>query len=164
MKRRAAVAVVLRDIGDLKILLVKRKEIQQDPWSGQVALPGGIQKGQEYLVQTAIRETEEETGISLSIEDVVGSLTPTFPKNDPRIEVIPFVFFLSKEPETKPGDEIELCKWVSLKELLLNKRDFELPDGRTVPAFILESLVVWGMTYGILLDLFEFLGDLEIQI
>ena len=44
MVRRAAVAVVLRDVGELQVLLVKRKERLGDPWSGQIALPGGMQK------------------------------------------------------------------------------------------------------------------------
>ena len=39
---RAAVAIVLRQ-GDpgLEFLLIKRAEREGDPWSGQVALPGG---------------------------------------------------------------------------------------------------------------------------
>src|SRR5215208_5556775 len=41
--RRAAVAIVLRNAGDgvIELLLIKRSEREDDPWSGHIALPGG---------------------------------------------------------------------------------------------------------------------------
>ncbi len=162
MSKKAAVAVVLRELNELEILLVKRKERPQDPWSGQVALPGGLRKKSESFLQTAIRETKEETGISLSSKEVIGSLEPTCPKNDPEMEVVPFVFFLSKDVQFKPGYEIEFCKWISLQRLMSNRVKIELSDGRRVPACTFEDLIVWGMTYRILLDLLEFLKDLKV--
>ena len=43
--RYAAIALVLRvpDDGDPELLLIKRAEAAQDPWSGHVACPGGRQ-------------------------------------------------------------------------------------------------------------------------
>ncbi len=162
MSKRAAVAILLRDCGEIEILLVKRRERPQDPWSGQIALPGGMQKENEHLLQTAIRETEEETGISLSYEEVIGTLESTNPSNKPEIEVIPFIFFISKKKEPKPGNEIEFCRWVPIEKLLTNKVESKLSDGKRVPAFSFENIVVWGMTYRILLDLLKFLRDLRI--
>eukprot|EP00943_MAST-04B_sp_MAST-4B-sp1_P009694 g9694.t1 len=56
---------------DLECLFIKRAIIQQDPWSGQVALPGGKQEEQDQNsdYNTAIRETREEIGIDLSNTD-----------------------------------------------------------------------------------------------
>jgi len=162
MLRRAAVAVLLRDVNRLEILLVKRKTRPEDPWSGQIALPGGMQKEKEYLLQTAIRETKEETGISLTLEELIGILEPANPKNKPEIEVVPFVFFISRKEEPVPGEEIEFCSWVPLEELLKNRVNEKLADDKIVPACTFEGIVVWGMTFRILLALFEFLKDLRI--
>ena len=70
--REAAVALVLRDRGGLEVLLIKRAEIDGDPWSGHMALPGGRRDPDDTdLLATAIRETEEETGIVVYGPDVV---------------------------------------------------------------------------------------------
>ncbi|RLG48367.1 MAG: hypothetical protein DRN90_03595 [Thermoproteota archaeon] len=120
-------------------------------------------KGSERLLQTAIRETREETGISLSINEVLGTLEPTYPKNAPGIEVIPFIFFLSKEMELRPGDEIEFCRWIPLAKILSNAAEIKLPGKGRVSAFIFENMVIWGMTHGILLDLWRFLEELGLN-
>ena len=57
--------------GKLECLFIKRAIIQQDPWSGQVALPGGKQEqkdnGSDF--NTAVREAHEEIGVDLSDEN-----------------------------------------------------------------------------------------------
>ncbi|KAK3255750.1 hypothetical protein CYMTET_35083, partial [Cymbomonas tetramitiformis] len=75
--RRAAVAMILRpcrssqgdgDIpGEVELLLLKRASRTGDPWSGNVCLPGGHVEPKETLVQAAIRETKEETGLDLDV-------------------------------------------------------------------------------------------------
>ena len=63
----AAVVIILRsNHKDVEVLLVKRAKKITDPWSGQVALPGGKKNSNdENLKNTVIRETLEETGIHL---------------------------------------------------------------------------------------------------
>jgi ADP-ribose pyrophosphatase len=64
--RKAAVALIFRlgenDVPEL--LFIKRAEYEGDPWSGQIAFPGGRAEARDAsLAETAIRETREETGI-----------------------------------------------------------------------------------------------------
>ena len=62
----AAVALVLRQAPALELLLIKRSSSEDDPWSGQMALPGGRRDPADAGLQhTAIRETHEEVGLDL---------------------------------------------------------------------------------------------------
>src|SRR5258706_3496876 len=76
--RRAAVALIFR-LGEndmLELLFIKRAEYEGDPWSGQIAFPGGRAEARDAsLEETAIRETREETWIGLAREwTIVGML------------------------------------------------------------------------------------------
>src|SRR5439155_1604605 len=72
--RPAAVALVLIEGREgLEALFIHRAERAGDPWSGQVALPGGRHEPSDPdLLATAIRETLEETGVDLSRAECLG--------------------------------------------------------------------------------------------
>src|SRR5260221_3044496 len=80
--RPAAVTLVLLDGPQgLEILLIKRAERGDDPWSGQIALPGGrYAAGDSDLEATAVRETREETGVDLSGAERLGALDDLHPR------------------------------------------------------------------------------------
>src|SRR6266403_5743366 len=64
--RPAAVALVLLEGPQgLEILLIKRAERGDDPWSGQIALPGGRYEGGDRDPEaTAVRGTGEGRGVA----------------------------------------------------------------------------------------------------
>jgi len=80
--RRAAVALIIRlnpETAEPEIFFIQRAHYETGPWSGQIAFPGGREEpGDESLVDTAVRETGEETGVELRrdlypLEEIVGS-------------------------------------------------------------------------------------------
>jgi 8-oxo-dGTP pyrophosphatase MutT (NUDIX family) len=156
----AAVALLLRDVeGDLKLLVVKRVENPKDPWSGQMALPGGRRETKDKnLRETAIREAFEETGIDL-LNDArfLGVLEAVRSAVRPGMTVLPFVVLIGYEPEIRLShEELEQYIWVTPKQLVENKGSTKFSFG-TFPAYIIGSNVIWGLTYMILTRFLELL-------
>lgn len=63
-----AVTVFVVD-GQDRVLLIQRTD------NGLWALPGGAQDFGEYIAETAVRETREESGIDVEVVDIVGIYT-----------------------------------------------------------------------------------------
>ena len=141
---------------DPDILLIKRATRDGDPWSGQMAFPGGRrERGDSDLVETACRETLEETGVALQRQNLVGELDDIRPLGPglPRVIVRPFVFLLDELPEVVTNSEVDLFLWVKLSDLIdLGGSATVMENGMafTVPAYNIGPHVVWGLTERIL--------------
>ena len=73
----AAVAAVMRE-GDLgvEMLFIERARKVGDPWSGQMAFPGGrTSRDDAHTLATAQRETSEELGLELRNANALGRLS-----------------------------------------------------------------------------------------
>ncbi len=148
----AAVALVLRHVNrDFQILLVKRIESPSDPWSGQMAFPGGKRDSKDRdIKQTVVRETLEETNINLARRcRFLGVLENTRSSVNPKLVVTPFVALLEHNPTIMLNRELEGYLWVSLKKLRESRGTARFSFGE-VPAYFVEGNVVWGLTHGIL--------------
>jgi len=166
--RRAAVALIFRagENGVPELLFIKRAEYPADPWSGQVAFPGGREEaGDANLADTALRETREETGIDLRNDGtVIGTLDDLRPQTTglPAIIVRPYVVLLKRADSLLLSDEVALAFWVPLEELRQagSWRDtsvFARGIQLTARAFHHEGHVIWGMTERILAQLLALL-------
>ncbi|RNL51978.1 CoA pyrophosphatase [Arthrobacter oryzae] len=105
--RRAAVAVtVYEKSGSLHVLIIKRAARGSN--AGQWALPGGRMDPGEDLVDTALRELHEETGLLASRDDVVGTLDD-FPASR-GIVITPVVVLLDEpqRPRRQPAEVASL--------------------------------------------------------
>lgn len=158
--REAAVALLVRAAEDLELLLIKRAEHESDPWSGHMALPGGRRdESDEDLLHTALREAEEEVGVSVQRDlQLIGALDEVSPRNPqlPPLIIAPFVFTVPAEttPVVDPR-EVEAAIWVPLSalrhesavdEILINLEG----GSRTFPSLRYGEYVIWGLTHRIL--------------
>ncbi len=162
----AAVAITVVPVGDSgEILFIKRAVRVGDHWSGQMALPGGrFDDSDADLMETAIRETTEETGVVLTRGMVLGQLDdlrPTTPSLPP-VLVRPFVFGLPERPTVIPNDEVAGHVWIDLGALAESEKitTVEVKDRRlTVPAFVLGPHIIWGMTHRIIKPFLELVNN-----
>ena len=151
----AAVAVIINSSRSTSsLLLIRRTERIGDPWSGQIAFPGGHRApGDRSFLETAIRETNEEVGLSLRDHSVLGALPLIYARNR-RIRVAPFVFQLKTSVEVHPNMEVANTFWVSVNELRESKilRSKVRVDERelTVDSYICGGNVIWGLTLRII--------------
>lgn len=164
--RRAAVALIFRadEEGRPELLFIKRAEYPGDPWSGQVAFPGGREEGGDTsLADTAIRETLEETGIDLAREGKnIGTLDDLYPRTVrlPPISVRPFVFVLERSAPLTLSSEVALAFWIPFGSLAHTdawRQDTVFARGIQINARVFrhQDHVIWGMTERILAQLLQ---------
>ena len=111
-----AVGVVLLD-GD-RVLLVRRG---RPPLQGQWTIPGGGVEVGETLREAALRELQEETGLSADIGpivEVVERITPGTDPARPRYHYV-IIDFLGTAPvgELRASSDADEARWVPLCEL-----------------------------------------------
>ena len=165
--RWAAVALIVAPSPDA-VLLIQRAERPGDPWSGHMALPGGRRDPEDQdLLTTAIRETSEEVGISISRETLVGTLPDVVPRIPtlPPIAVRPFLLAVPARPKLVLNPEVAAATWVNLEDLLRpdahRQVNLEIQaETREVWAYLVEAGIVWGMTERILSSLVDLLRQL----
>ena len=156
--KRAAVAVVLREgTAGIEILFIRRAEHPHDPWSGQMAFPGGrVEPGDADLVATAVRETSEEIGLDLaSVGDCLGALDELRAMARMRpmnLAIAPFVFRLRQDAPLRLSDEVTSAHWLPLEELFSARfrslHEYDHGGARLqFPCIVYEGLVIWGLTY-----------------
>ena len=148
----AAVALLLKPMNrDFKILLVKRIENPSDPWSGQMAFPGGKRDPKDRSIkQTVIREILEETNVDVTrCCRFLGVLENIRSTVRPELSVAPFIILLEDEPTIVLNTELEEYFWVSARKLQKSRGTARLPLGE-VPAYLIDGHVIWGLTYRII--------------
>lgn len=168
--RYAAIALVLRpsDLGDPELLMIKRAEVERDPWSGHVACPGGrMDPTDRDLEHTAVRETWEETGIDLTRDGrILGTLDDITPRTPllPPLVIRPFVAAVKPEVEIVESPEVAEVFWVpmsAIRETAAWGKGFVPIRGvgeREVDVFRHGQYTVWGLTHRALTQFVDLLG------
>ena len=156
LEGHAAVLLALTEQPDPEVILTLRSE-HLSTHSGEVSLPGGRwEPGDTSLEHTALRETEEEIGVS---PDAVRVLGPLWLRNTRwQVPVTPWVGVVSPDVQLTPNPgELDAIFRVPLSYLLEDPRirtDRITIDQRAIylPAYQFEEYEIWGFTAGILTE------------
>lgn len=103
--KHAAILIVLYG-PDLKIIMTQKPMTMQQH-AGEISFPGGkLAQDDEDLLETAIRETEEEIALRTPRINVIGQLKPVRTRNS-GFTIIPFVAILDDIPVLVPNAEVD---------------------------------------------------------
>lgn len=152
-KKAAVMVLFYPDInGQTKLVLILRKTYQ-GVHSAQMGFPGGkLEKEDKSLQDAAIRETEEEVGVSTHLIEVHKQLTEVYipPSN---YTVYPFIGSMLSTPQfLKQDEEVEEIVEIPIQYLLddqfvsSKKVQTSYNIEVDVPAFKFGGYVVWGAT------------------
>lgn len=160
----AAVLVPLVDRPDSLTVMFTQRTDHLLHHAGQISFPGGHMEPKDATPEeTALRETEEETGLDRRHVEIVGHLNVYITRTG--FSVTPVVALVTPPFEINPDpDEVEEVFEVPLAFLLdpanhqRHSREFE---GRTREFFAMpyKDYYIWGATAGMLINLYEVLRD-----
>lgn len=159
-RKASVLALLFPLVNETGIILTKRHaHLNQHP--GQVSFPGGRLEPEETLEDAALRETEEETGISSSSITIVGSLSPIYISVS-NFCVYPFLGALPNRPASFSPQDREVDRIIELPLALLGDARVKKTETwnfngtkRHIPFFGLDGETIWGATAMILSELLE---------
>jgi 8-oxo-dGTP pyrophosphatase MutT (NUDIX family) len=134
---------------------------------GQISLPGGKAEADEDIITTALREGEEEIGISRSHVKVIGKLSEFFviPSN---YLVTPIIGYIEILPQFKPDPKEVVRVIEGSVDLLLQEDAVRIKEilaakvyPMKAPHFEMEGEVVWGATAMMLNEFRMILNELK---
>ncbi len=136
---------------------MRRAYREGDPWSGQVAFPGGRRDLADLDdIATALRETEEEVGLAIDRSAFMGNLNHIRPYRQglpASVVVTPCVAALTTPGPLALGPEADDARWVPLAALLEHPATTLVHvAGNTWPGTCVDGFTVWGLSWRILQD------------
>lgn len=165
--RLSAVLIILfHEQEKLKIVFIRRSEYE-GIHSGQIAFPGGrFEDSDNGLQATALREVEEEIGISSNKIDLLGQLSDLYvpPSN---FLMRTFVGYTKERPkyniDTREVQEVlEFDFDIFISERVIKVIDFHAHNINHVikaPCYEVNGTIIWGATAMILTELIDLITD-----
>lgn len=148
------------------VIFIERPKNDNDRHGGQISFPGGkVEPSDTSMLDTALRETEEEIGVPRSAVQVLGGLTSLYiPVSN--FHVHPFVGYLEAPPnyilqEEEVGGVVEVPLSYFQNPGIRRATDMRVSPLLTlknVPYFDVEGKVLWGATAMMMSELLEVLN------
>lgn len=151
----AAVLVPFCLVDDRPSILLTVRSALVGRNKGDVSFPGGMKEASDKdAIDAALRETEEEIGISPSTSEIWTTMDP-LPNRTGRIAVTPVIAFLGNlniENCQINKDEVDSVFTQTLESFCdpNNWRYTRYKKGYTLPVFLGGEYRIWGLTAGIL--------------
>ena len=167
----AAVALIIEPAGKdhWSILFIERATRKGDPWSGQIAFPGGRRERHDVDSEAvALRETEEEIGIRINERSVIGRLDDLPGRHggtSAGMVISCFVYMLDHVADIRVNNEVKSVVRVPVDHLLDINNYVNVLWAKQqeicYPGISFgddDKHIVWGLTYRFLRTFFNRLG------
>ncbi|MDH3380796.1 MAG: CoA pyrophosphatase [Gammaproteobacteria bacterium] len=169
-RKQASVALVLRRQRDmLEMLFIERAQHGGDPWSGQMAFPGGRREIHDPDIRVAAeRETLEELDLVLADAGALGRIDDLQGQSGGKplgLVIACHAYILDRPVTLSPNYEVQDYLWVPLPTLLDPANQVMHPSpshgGKPYPGIRVSDVpqhVVWGLTYRFVEAFFRAVG------
>jgi 8-oxo-dGTP pyrophosphatase MutT (NUDIX family) len=160
--RTAAVLIVIHCKNLIPNVLLTRRSSGLKSHTGEISFPGGQYSSAQdlNLLDTALRETKEEVGLSFRPEDILGKLKSVYTLTS-NYSIVPFITIQKKIATPKIfAEEVECVIDVPLEETLATfQPDIEHYHISQIGVykFTFQGTVIWGATARILKQLYDYL-------
>jgi 8-oxo-dGTP pyrophosphatase MutT (NUDIX family) len=149
--RLASILVVI--YGDKPIVVMTEKPKHMKFHAGEISFPGGkLDSDDSNLLETALRETSEELGLTITQEQVIGQLEPVVTLNSGFL-ILPFVSVVREIPTLSANAEVEKILHIPLESFLKTQTRDADPSHNLIQemyTFEYQNQVVWGASARIL--------------
>lgn len=166
-EKQAGVLVLLFPVNnEIHIAFIKRSNYK-GPHSGQISFPGGMfETTDESLIQTALRETEEEIGLKTKNIKLLGNLSQIYvPVSNTNI--YPIVGYVNIHPkfgidqqEVQRIIQIPVSHLQDKRNIHWESREFEKTKYK-IPYFKYKRDKIWGATAMILSEFLAITEEFE---
>jgi 8-oxo-dGTP pyrophosphatase MutT (NUDIX family) len=121
--------------------------------AGEISFPGGkLDSTDSDLLQTALRETSEEIGLTISKEQVIGQLEPVVTLNS-KFLILPFISVVDEISPLSANCEVEKIFHIPLEPFLKTVAKDPDPSHNVIQemyTFEYQNQIVWGASARIL--------------
>jgi 8-oxo-dGTP pyrophosphatase MutT (NUDIX family) len=163
LKPAAVLIPLVKRANEITVLLTKRTD-SLSVHAGQISFPGGrVEEFDKSHEDTALRETEEEIGLSRERIEVIGRLDDYIARTNFRITPIVAIvsppFELKVDPtEVAEAFEVPLPFFLDPSN---HQRHLRIEHGKERHVYAMPYLdyYIWGITAGMLFNLYEFLME-----
>ena len=147
----ASILVVI--YGSDPIILMTEKPKHLKFHAGEISFPGGkFDSDDSNLLETALRETREEIGLSISKNQVIGQLEPVVTLNS-GFTILPFVSIIDEIESLSANSEVETILHIPLTSFLKTMADDQNPLHKRIQemyTFEYQNKIIWGASARIL--------------
>ena len=149
--RLASILVVIYGKSPIVVMTEKPKHMKFH--AGEISFPGGkLDSTDSDLLQTALRETSEEIGLTISKEQVIGQLEPVVTLNS-KFLILPFISVVDEISPLSANCEVEKIFHIPLESFLKTAAKDPDPSHNIIQemyTFEYQNQIVWGASARIL--------------
>ena len=149
--RLASVLVVIYGQDPIVVMTEKPKHMKFH--AGEISFPGGkFDADDSDLLDTALRETSEEIGLTIRRDQVIGQLEPVVTLNSGFL-ILPFISIIDDIPKLIANAEVEKIFHIPLESFLRTAAIDPDPSHNIIQemyTFEYQNQIVWGASARIL--------------
>ena len=156
----ASILVVIYGKSPAVIMTEKPRDMKFH--AGEISFPGGKPESNDNdLLETALRETREEIGLSINKDQVIGQLNPVITLNS-GFKILPFVSVVDEIPPLSPNREVETIFHIPLEPFLRTMENDPDPRHNLIQemyVFKYKGQIVWGASARVLKQIVDCLNS-----